>query len=452
MIGQGGVLQSPDVPVRRPAGRRWTGWVDTLLCVAAVLGMGISLVPDLRQARTLDYVATDFKTLYASAVLFAGGQNPYDVREFGDVYRRDGVVLPETTFGRMPVYPPVTLLVLAPLTCLPMGSAAATWFGLSLAAMALGLAMVLREARAWGLGLGWKGGIIGFAAGSPLLGCALNIGNVSVAVAGLAITAWMLALRPLRSELWMRGCVLGGFALALAACLKPHVALWVALGIAVAAGQAGRWIAGLAAAGLGVVGVSSLGVLGRHGILGMALHSLAVMLGRERADGSMSAASRELLPIGAQITGLQSLFGLWVGGWVRPLLVASILLALGGMLLWMARRLRPEDALLFVLAVTGVGMIASYHRAHDELVLMPVALWICLELRRRITSIRAWSVLVLLGGTWFAIPSKSDLLGLRQGALFSCCLACVLVGCAVFNALQTKKGGTNDPLSVPGGQ
>ena len=119
--------------------------------------------------------------------------------------------------------------------------------------------------------------------------------------------------------------------------------------------------------------------------------------------------------------------------------------------LWSHSSMATRTAWL-LLALTGVGMIATYHRAHDELVLMPVALWTCMELRRRITSVWAWSVLVLLTGTWFAIPSKSDLLTLRQAALFSCCLACVLAGCAGWSALQAKKGGTNDPLSVPGGQ
>ena len=424
--------------------------MDVVLCVAAMLGMGMSLVPDLRQARTLDYVATDFKTLYASAALFAEGRDPYDVRDFARVYERDGVVLPSNTFGRMPVYPPVTLLVLAPLTGAPMGSAAAVWFGLSLGAMALGLAMVLREARARGLGLAWRLVIIGVAAGSPLLGFALNIGNVSVAVAGLAITAWMLALRPLKTE--VHGHVLGGLALALACCLKPHVTLWVAVGIAVAARRAGRWIAGFALAGFVVEGVASLGVMAARGILGTGLRSLAEMLAQERSSGSMSAASREVLPIGAQITGLQSLFGLWIGGPMRAVMAGVILVILGAVLVWIARWLQAGDGLLYVLALTGVGMIATYHRAHDELVLMPVALWICLELKRRIASIGAWSVLLLLAGTWFAIPASTELLKLRQAALFSCCLACVLVGCAAWSAFQAKKGGTNDRLSVPGGQ
>jgi hypothetical protein len=446
-IGRAGALS----PKWRRGGT-WAAWIDTVLCVAAMLGMGISLVPDLRQAKTLDYVATDFKTLYASTALFAEGKNPYDLGEFADVYRRNGVVTPGKTFGRMPVYPPATLLVLAPLALLPMGSAAAVWFGLSLAAMALALGMVLREARARELGLGWRLGIIGVAAGSPLLGFALNIGNVSVAVAGLAIAASMLALQPLRAELWMRGCVLAGVALALAACLKPHIAVWMGVGIALAAGRAGRWIAGVALAGFVGTGLASLGVVAARGTLETTLHSLVAMLAEERVSGSMSPTSREVLPIGAQITGLQSLFGLWVGGWMRMALVALILLALGGTLLWAVRRLRQEDALLFVLTMTAVGMIATYHRAHDELVLMPVALWICTELKRRITSIWGWSVLGLVGGTWYAIPSKFELTALRQAALFSCCLACVLVGCVGWSALRAKKGGTNDPLSVPGGQ
>ena len=137
---------------------------------------------------------------------------------------------------------------------------------------------------------------------------------------------------------------------------------------------------------------------------------------------------------------------------MRAVLAGVILVILGAALVWVARWLRAGDRLLYVLALTGVGMIATYHRAHDELVLMPMALWICLELQRRMASIGAWSVLLLLAGTWFALPASTDLLKLRQAALFSSCLACVLVGCAAWRAFQAKKGGTNDLLSVPGGQ
>ena len=54
-------------------------YLESLLCVFAVAGLAVSLAGDFQRARTFDYVATDYKTLYASAALFRHGANPYSV-------------------------------------------------------------------------------------------------------------------------------------------------------------------------------------------------------------------------------------------------------------------------------------------------------------------------------------------------------------------------------------
>ena len=273
----------------------------------------------------------------------------------------------------------------------------------------------------------------------------------------------MLALRPLNARLyggtsrWVAGNILGGASLALALCLKPHVALWVGIGIVLVAGRTGRWVAGLGAAGFTAAVTASLALLAVRGALRIALRHFATVLSQEQAGGSMSPSSREALPIGARITGLQSLFGLRLTGWVPLLLATLIVLALGTVLLWIARSCRCRmddrtDALLFVSAVVSVGMIASYHREHDGLALTPVALWACYGLRdaldrrlrisARITAGAAsCAVLALLLWGWFSMPASlaasiaqwvrtpwiGDLLQLRQAAVASFCLAVCLV-------------------------
>ena len=111
------------------------------------------------------------------------------------IYRESGVVLPRSMFGHTPVYPPVTLLLLWPLTYLSMGQSAVAWLVTSATASAVALAMVLREARRQGLHWSLRLGMVAFAAGAPVLGYALDIGNVSPAVGALTTISLLMALR-----------------------------------------------------------------------------------------------------------------------------------------------------------------------------------------------------------------------------------------------------------------
>ena len=443
--------------------QRWATavpYVESLLCLIAVAGLTLSLLGDFQSVRTTDYVATDYKTLYASAALFRHGGNPYSMAGIVEIYRESGVVLPRSMFGHAPVYPPVTLLLLWPLTYLSMGQSAMAWLVTSAAASAVALAMVLREARRQGLHWSLRLGIAAFTAGAPVLGYALDIGNVSPAVGALAAISLLMALREShrsRARLtW--GLVAGGISLGLALCVKPHSAIWVFAGILLVCGSAGKLVAGISGGVFLLGNLTSLVILYMRGAAQSVVGSLVAMLVAESRSGSMSPASREALPAMAQLTGVNSLFGLWIGQPVRGALVAMVVLALLGSLLRVAwrTRWRGRDGswqVLIVAALFAVGMLASYHRAHDAVMLPALlGLWLAHAIRRsvasRVSRAKRWvygagsaSVLLLLAAgwidlpvragdriaIWWGVPALRDLVGLRQGAVVTAALALALV-------------------------
>ncbi|HKO20774.1 MAG TPA: glycosyltransferase family 87 protein, partial [Acidobacteriaceae bacterium] len=413
----------------KPAPGRYNAvapWVESLLCFVAVIGLGLSLRADFQNVRTAEYVATDYKTVYASADLFRRGGNPFSIAEIVDEYKKSGVVLPKNMFGHMPVYPPVTLLALWPLTYMSMGQSSVVWLFASMCAVAAAASMLLSEARAQGLHWGFRMLLLAFAIGTPMLGYALDIGNVSPAVAALATVSLLIAIRESRRQAparrWQNVAV-GAISLGAALCLKPHLAIWILVGIALVCERPGRLMAAIAG-GLFVLGnAGSALVLWNRGAVREVLDSFLAMLKSERGSGSMAPASREILHVKSQITGLDSLLGLWVQPPWRDAIITAALTGLFAILLIAAKRNRSSRdrnwQILFVLAVFGVGMLVSYHRAHDAVILPGLlGLWLCQVIRpamaRRMSKATRWiygtgsaAIVVLLVGSWFSIPAEA---------------------------------------------
>ena len=433
--------------------------LDTVLCFAAVFGLGSTLVPDYRHVADVDYVATDFKTLYSAATLLAAEGDPYQVQALSAVYRRDGVVEQPDRYGSMPVYPPVTLQLIEPLTRLSMTTAARCWLGLSLTVYAAALAMLLGFARRESLSLPWRLALAAAAAAAPSFAYALEVGNASVAVTALGVAAWLWVeqaeLEVRRKPSW-RG-VAAAVSLAIGLMLKPHLACWILIALALFAGRRGRFVAlgSIALAGL-FVALSSL-ALATRGAFASTMHSYAAVLIHESAAGSMSVGSREVLPLQAQITSLGSLTHAYLPQHAANWCAWLALACLGAGLMLAAWRLRDgptrgADASLAVASVVAFGLVASYHRAHDSLALMPLLFWIAYTAarwreHRLTTKAAAFLLAAVLLLAW--IPLPGSLFSVRQAAFSYFLLATTLV--SVLTA-RAKKGGMNGILSMPGGQ
>ena len=340
--------------------------------------------------RASNFAASDFKTLYASVWCFAHRIDAYSITNLQRVFDANGVIQPEQWYGHAPVYPATTLALLSPFAALGMVPAAYILTILSGVLLAIALAALMRYAAVnFDLGPFWRIAIAGLFACGPLLNFGMNMGNVSLAVAALCFLAFLWRNG---GPLWMRHSSpwLPATALAIALLLKPHLGFWTCLGMFLLPERRSRGVVVRAiglTAGFALVTAISMAALGT---LGLQTHSYLAMLSAETSAGaSMNATSREPLPVVAQITSLESIFGFWIVS--HGLRVALTLVSLLGLSYLVFRQTRQVDsergALLAVGAWCTFGMLATYHRAHDAVLLVLVLPWVVDRVRR---SPRAW--------------------------------------------------------------
>lgn len=358
--------------------------------------------------------ASDFKTLYASVWCFAQKIDAFRMSHIEQVFRQNHVVTPVLWYGHMPVYPPSTLALLAPLARLGMVPAAYVWIAFSGLTMAAAIWMMLRASdEVFGLSLGWRVLIVALCGASPLLGFGLAIGNVSVVVSAFCIGVVYRfgAGDRLRQGIWSDAAAWArpkwqvwgaAIALSVALLLKPHLAVWVLMALlAGAIGRDGRAERRIALRALCVCVAAAAVFWSSAGhMLGTQMRSYRTIVLSETNDGSMAATNRELLPVAAQITSLQSAAGYWVNNDVLSKM-ASTLCVVGLMLYlvataWRLRRVRTaEQRLLLVACWCCVGLIATYHRAHDGIVLLLLTPWTVWRLRRNWRDGLVWLLLPL---------------------------------------------------------
>jgi hypothetical protein len=372
-------------------------WLDGVIAVCAAGGLTASALYNV-QIATSTFAASDFKTLYASVWCFVHRMDAYSIPNLQQVFVSNGVIQPERWYGHAPVYPPTTLALLSPMATLGMVHAAYALTILSGVLLAVAIAALMRyAANNFDLGPAWRIVIAGLCACGPLLTFGMAMGNVSLAVSALCFLAFVWRKQSpfgmFRSSPW-----LPAIALAVAFILKPHLGLWAGIAMLLLPERAARAVA-LRAVGL-VAGfaVLSLAVMAAMGTLALETHSCLAMLSAETSAGaSMNVSSREPLPVVAQITSLGSIVGFWVTNPViRVTLTGIILLALGFLAVRQTRRVNTgRGALLAVGMWCTLGMLATYHRAHDAVLLIAVVPWVVDRVRRAPLAWHAWAVAVL---------------------------------------------------------
>ena len=420
------------------------------------------------QFRGSDYAASDFKTLYASIWCFAHGISAYSIPNLKAVFIANGVIQPTHWYGHAPVYPWTTLALGSPAAMLGMVPACYTAVILSGALMAAAIfALVRYSARRFGLGPVWRMAIAGLCVAGPLVAFAMGMGNVSLPASALCFVAFVgRGAGGLRAKNVRR--LMPAAALAIAFLLKPHVAVWVGLGMALLPERAGRAVAAKALAL--VVGFTAVAAaaMAATGTLMMQTHAYLAMLKEETGAGaSMSAASREALPVVSQITSLDSIVGFWVNSAAVRVGVTFALLAILALVLWrMTRRVYTErGALLAVCAWCALGTLATYHRAHDAALLLLLTPWVVDRVRRAPLKWHAWVATALYCAMsisadfptvqrWVARASTHSLTAfvlLRQAGIADLLLLAV-VGMALLqeNAVRAaRRASTAETESVP---
>ena len=371
--------------------RQGAAALDPLFAVLAVAALTVTVLLDL-PVRASPFAASDLKTLYASAWCFRHGLDAYRFAGLQAVFHAQGVVPPANWFGHAPVYPPTTLALLAPLTFLPMVQAAYLVTLVSAGLFAFAVADLLRYAGLrFDLPPGWRAGVAALCAACPLFAFALTVGNLSVPATALSLLAF---LRRERGSPWLPAALL-----AVAVLLKPHLAIWMLAGMLLLPERRAPAVA-LRAAGLAAVaGVLAAVTLARGQLIAQ-IHAFFAVVGSELAPGgSMNVRSREILPVASQITSLRSLLGFWLpDGTTVFVLSAAALFALLAALAWHTRRIRNEQGTCLAVATwCAFGLLTTYHRAHDALLLVILLPWILFRLRERIADWVPWTLLALYG-------------------------------------------------------
>jgi hypothetical protein len=414
-----------------------------LIALGCLGGLTVSTLYQL-QVRAADYGASDFKTLYASVWCFAHRIDAYSIANIQKVFVANGVVQPEHWFGHAPVYPWITLALLSPLAAIGMVPAAYVLIVSSGVLMIVAVAALMRYAADnFDLGPFWRIVLAVLCASGPLLSFGINLGNVSVAASAFCFLAFVWRKN---DSPWIRGVSrwVPGTALAAAFVLKPHLALWVGIGMLLLPERAARAVvmrAGALAAGFTAL---AAGVMAAMGTLSLQTHAYLAMLSAEASTGaSMSATSRTALPVVAEITSLNSIVGFWISNpAIRIVLVCTALLGLGFLAVRLTRRVDSERAALVAVgAWCALGFLATYHRAPDAVLLLILLPWALDRVRRTPLAWHAWVVFAFYCAMsasfdfpvvehWLAaLPAYSPLafLLLRQAGLADCLILFVLL-------------------------
>ena len=224
-----------------PRSESWTArlrWPASVFCFAALPAIVVTalFVETVRDGA----VAFDFRVFYDAAEAVLRGDSPYPVLDD-----------PATIFGRSYVYPPLTALVVAPLTVLPQAAAGVlVMLGLTVAALAVLWVLEVRDWRCYGVLLLW----------APVLS-AIQTGSVTILLALAAALAWRFRDRTVASGLSV------GLTLAVKSILWPLVVWFAAtrrVSSAVVACLVGAGAAVASWALIGFAGLTSYPALLRH--------------------------------------------------------------------------------------------------------------------------------------------------------------------------------------------
>jgi hypothetical protein len=324
-----------------------------VVAVAAFAAVVLAAYAALWTAVSVTNIDTaDFTATYVAGTLLREGHGASMYDQTLEASLHDVLIAPLRR-GTLPFpNPPLSAVVAAPVTLLPLTAAYRLWQALQLSMLALAV-WVASRAAPWPACLRRSG-----AAGAAAIVAFAGIGTLSLGLLGQWDGFSALGLAAAYA-LWRRG---GGFAggavlAATAAIAKPHLAIGLA---ALLLGWRDRRVLAGAAAGLAVVLLASLMAVGPGGLAGF-------------VEAARSDAGRWPL---ASMLGFTGLFGSWLGNGAAAQLLAAggSICATGGCLMVGRRLARDRTALEPCLAAaTLLSLLASPHLlSHDLVLLAPV--------------------------------------------------------------------------------
>lgn len=300
----------------------------------------------------LDQLGSDFSASYVAATVWLHGGNLYDQAL---EHARLLALLPHGTRVTLPfITPPLTAVLVAPLTHLGLATAYRVFSLLQLLLVGAAAVVAARNAP-------WPAGRPGLRA-AAVLGALASTGasyallllgqwdGVSALGLALAYAAWRRG-REGRAGAWLIGSAL---------LAKPHLALGLAVWLLARRNR--RALIGAAAAAAAIVAASLL--LAGPG-------SLTGWVGALRVSTSTSPLS--------SLAGLTGLFGSWIGNGAAVETAAAVCSVLALAVCWaLGDRARRERGMLepSLAGATALSLLAAPHLlTHDLALLVPALVW-----------------------------------------------------------------------------
>lgn len=338
----------------------------------------------------------DLSHLYAAAVLWLDGGNPYDGQACVQVMREAGYSNPDHVANGS-FYPPPTIAVLSPLGLVGWEAVRLIWLAINLVCcggLIWALAYWLKvesASRRWMLAL------LILLAWGPVM-TTLSLGQLSIAAAA-CLFAGLILLEKSRAYL-------PGLLLAAGCLIKPQLGLgflvllalrrdWLALGLAV-----------------GVIGLFTGVSVGR--LMQMAPEwssAMAANIARGQTPGSLLDASLNG-PLRYQMCDLRPLLHLALpSAWVNP---AAMGLIAGLAFVAIIKLIRLGVTQHHLLAISGIGLLVLlpvYHRVYDAVLLLPLLALVVEQLKHDRRD--RWMALVALMMLPLFLPLPSLLVALH---------------------------------------
>ncbi len=298
----------------------------------------------------------DLNTFYAASRSWLDGSNPYDAANLEAIFRATGAAVAPG----LSVNPPLTFVLLAPLSVLPWAAFEATWTILNVVGVigSLWLAMSLA-----GLSIREPRGLLFL-----ILAIALAPFHTSISQGQLTILVTVLVLGVLWGQVHRRP-MLSGLCVALAIALKPQMAvLFLALLL-----FRGQWRSVLwAVAALAVLTVVSVGRLAIAGVdwLPTLQHNLTTL-----TQGGINDPTG---PTAYLMINLQVLLHLLIPSQSTVILDAATVVAVAGVgalfLVAVRRRDDREAQLLLFAGFAVLNLLVVYNRIYAAtLLILPLA-------------------------------------------------------------------------------
>lgn len=412
-----------------PRARRWTLLVSAL--ALAVLAYDLAFWAHLDRT---DVLGSDFSASYVAGTVWLHGGNLYD--QALEIARHTALI-PSGYHVDLPfITPPLTAVLVAPLTALDLPTAYRVFSLLQLLLLGGAVLVAVRNAP-WPERTGpWlrRAAILAALAGAGawrllLLGQWDGLSALSLA---LAYASWRRGDRG-RAGAWLMGGAL---------IAKPHLAIGLAVWLLAQRNR--RALAG-AAAGVAAVLAATL-LLAGPGAIGGWIGSLRLSAGHSSP---------------ATLSGLTGLFGSWIASdaAVQVLAAAGSVLALGACWL-LGDRARRRPGLLepSLAGATALSLLAAPHLlTHDLALLAPALVWTAAWLARTPAAERGLAML-LAGWVLLELAARhqlDDAITTAPGRLVP--LVLVAAGAAAAHACGLRLPGRRRarsaaiPLPSPGG-